>query len=252
MDSANRATIVGMSKVLETFRHRLMNLSLATVARKLRQRGLLAKAPEDSLLDQIPDITLSELVGRPLVRVEGTYSYVDGSLPLCDLMALLSVLVSRAPGTVLEIGTFNGYTTRLMALNLPHAQIHTIDLPEKFNDCGAGMQKDDWHLIAARRVGNEYRSDPSITSVTQHYGDTAEYEFPQAELVFIDGSHTYPYVRSDTQKVLRSPATKTVLWHDCNQSHPDVTRWLVEMIQAGYAVRHLAGTSLAILEVQRF
>jgi hypothetical protein len=139
---------------LGTLGQRLMNVSLATIIRKLRQRGLLAKAPRDDLLDQIPRIALSEIVGRPMVRIEGTYSYVDGSLPLCDLLALLSVLVDRSPHTVLEIGTFNRHTTRLMALNLPNAEIHTIDLPENFSDIGAGMPKDDWHLIfgASRRL----------------------------------------------------------------------------------------------------
>jgi hypothetical protein len=228
---------------------RLMNVSLATIIRKLRQRGLLAKPRGDKLLDQIPRITLSEIVGRPMVRIEGAYSYVDGSLPLCDLLALLSVLVDRSPRAVLEIGTFNGYTTRLMALNLPEAEIHTIDLPENFNETGSGMPKDDWHLISARRVGAEYRADPSIKSVTQHFGDTAEYVFPTAEIFFIDGSHTYAYVRNDTEKALMSSTTKVLLWHDCDRTHPDVTRWLVEMIQTGYPVRRIEGTNLAILEL---
>jgi hypothetical protein len=235
---------------LGTFAQRLMNVSLASIIRKLRQRGLLAEAPEDNLLNQIPRIALSEIAGSPMVRIEGSYSYVDGSLPLCDLLALLSVLVNRSPQTVLEIGTYNGYTTRLMALNLPRAQIHTIDLPENFDDRGGSMPKDDWHLIAARRVGSAYRTDSSITSVTQHFGDTAEYVFPPAEFFFIDGSHTYPYVRNDTQKALMSPAAKVLIWHDCDRNHPDVTRWLVEMIQTGYPVQRIDGTNLAILELR--
>jgi hypothetical protein len=230
---------------LGTFSQRLMNVSLATIIRKLRQRLF-----EDDLLDQIPRIALSEIVGSPIVRVDGSYSYVNGSLPLCDLLALLSVLVDRSPQTVLEIGTFNGYTTRLMALNLPDAEIHTIDLPENFSDSSGRMPKDDWHLISARRVGSEYRADPSITSVKQHFGDTAEYVFPTAEIVFIDGSHTYAYVRNDTEKALMSSATKVLIWHDCDWKHPDVTRWLVEMIRTGYPVRHIAGTHLAILELR--
>jgi hypothetical protein len=235
---------------LGTFGQRLMNLSAASVLRKLRQRGLLAKLPEDRLLDQVPLIALSEIVGRPIIHIDGSYSYVDGSLPFCDLVALLSVLVDRSPRTVLEIGTFNGHTTRLMALNLPEAEINTIDLPEDYSDNGAGMAKDDWHLISSRRVGSEYRADPSIRSVKQHFGDTAEYAFPSAEFFFIDGSHTYAYVRNDTEKALASPATKLLIWHDCDRNHPDVTRWLLEMIHTGRPVRHIEGTNLAILDLQ--
>jgi hypothetical protein len=147
--------------------------------------------------------------------------------------------VDRAPKSLLEIGTFNVYTTRLMAMNLPGAQIHTIDLPETFNDGDSGMPKDDWHLISSRRVGAEYRADPSVNNVTQHFGDTAEYDFPAAEFFFIDGAHTYAYARNDTEKALKVPGAKTLTWHDCNSSHPDVNRWLVEMIQSGYPVRRV-------------
>jgi hypothetical protein len=233
----------------ERFKQRLMNVSLSTMVRKLRQQGVLAKTRESRLLSQIPEVTLSELVGRTMVSIEAAYSYVEGSLPLCDLLALLSLLVSRSPKTILEIGTFNGYTTRLMALNLPSAEIHTIDLPENFEERGAGLQKDDWHLISTRRVGHEYRTDPAITSVTQHFGDTAEYSFPHAEAVFIDGSHTYEYVRNDTERALTFPGTKVLMWHDCNETHPDVMRWLIEMIHDGHAVQHIQGTSLAVLEL---
>jgi hypothetical protein len=83
---------------LGTLGQRLMNVSLATIIRKLRQWGFLPRPSGEDLLDQIPRIALSEIVDRPMVRIEGTYSYVDGSLPLCDLLALLSILVDRSRG----------------------------------------------------------------------------------------------------------------------------------------------------------
>lgn len=200
---------------------------------------------------QIPRVELGKLVGRPLVTVDGGYSYKDGSLPWGDILALLSVMVDRAPKSVLEIGTFHGHTTRLMALNMPRAAIYTMDLPENFApEDDTGLKKDDWHLINSRRVGAEYRADSSITNVKQLFGDTAECEFPDAELFFIDGAHTYEYVRNDTTKALASPAAKTLLWHDSDGGHRDVTRWLAGMIQAGYPVRQIEGTNLAILDVK--
>jgi hypothetical protein len=233
------------------FGQRLMNVSLASIVRKLRQRNVLPKNQVDILLDQIPRVSLSKIVNRPIIRVDGAYSYVDGSLPWCDLVALLSILVDRSPHRVMEIGTFNGHTTRMMALNLPDAEIHTIDLPEGFSNNGAGMAKDDWHLISARRVGSEYLADASIKSVKQHFGDTAVYDFPVADFFFIDGSHNYDYVRNDTEKALMSPAIKILIWHDCDRNHPDVIRWLLEMIQSGNHVRHIEGTNLAILDLQK-
>jgi hypothetical protein len=234
---------------MRKFGRRLMNVSLASIIRKLRQRS---RPAEIDYLSQIPTVAVSEIVGKPLIRVPGAYSYVDGSLPWCDILALLSVLVDRSPKTVMEIGTFNGNTTRLIAMNLPEAEIHTIDLPEDFSENGEGLSKDDWHLISQRRVGAEYRADPSITSVTQHFGDTALYDFPEVEFYFIDGAHTYEYARNDTEKALRCPTAKTLMWHDSDELHTGVTSWLVEMVRSGYPVRQIEGTNLAILDLRNF
>jgi hypothetical protein len=180
---------------------------------------------------------------------------VEGSLPWEDAIALLAVLTDRAPHSVLEIGTFNGNTTRLIALNFPQATIHTVDLPEDF---AAGtdtstLPKDDFHLIAARKVGSAYRADPTITNVVQHFGNTAAWDFKQAEgatFFFIDGAHTYEYVRNDTEKALAASRGRraTLLWHDCDASHPGVTRWLGEMVARGDPVKRIRGTNLAIMD----
>lgn len=226
-----------------TLANRLMNLTVASVLRKAR----LIPNPERGDLGRIPQTTMQEILTRhPIISVDGSYSYVDGSLPWCDIVALLSIAVDRSPKTVVEIGTLHGHTTRLLAMNLPHAQIHTIDLPED-PDLAGGLRKDDFHLIGGRRLGEEYRADPSIRNVTQHLGDTATLPFPPAELFYIDGSHTYEYVKNDTQKAMAFSDAKTFLWHDCDTSHPGVTRWLREMIDAGHPVRRITGTNLAVL-----
>jgi hypothetical protein len=165
------------------------------------------------------------------------------------------VLVDRAPRCMLEIGTFCGYTTRLLAMNMPTATIHTIDLPEDY-DAGSddvSIPKDDFHLIESRKVGSEYRSDPSITNVVQYFGDSATWDFRKAEdatFYFIDGSHTYEYARGDTEKALAASRGRaaTLLWHDCDRGHPGVLSWLNEMLSLGHPVRRIAGTNLAIMD----
>jgi hypothetical protein len=204
----------------------------------------------------IPEVALTEVVsGRPIIKVESTYSYYPGSLPWCDALALLAVLVDRQPQAVLEIGTFNGHTTRLLALNLPAGVIHTIDLPEDYNieSDSSPIQKDDFHLISARTVGIEHRSDPSISNVVQHFGDTATWEFSKAQGVsfyYIDGAHTYEYARNDTEKSLADcdGRNATLLWHDCDHGHPGVVNWLNDMRSQGYPVRRITGTNLAIMD----
>jgi Methyltransferase domain len=205
----------------------------------------------------IPEVPLEEVIERsPTITLDGCYRYVDGALPLNDLISLLCLLRDRSPRVVLEIGTFNGITTRLMAINLPGATIHTVDLPEDFDtktDIGS-FPKDDFHLITKRRVGESYRSDSSVTNVVQHYGDTANWDFsnaPKAEFFFIDGSHTYNYVKNDTEKCIAAILGRraTILWHDCDPRHPGVVRWLAEMTTSGYAVKRIAGTDLAVMDL---
>jgi hypothetical protein len=252
--------------------HGVLALNLAVVIRAVRfglndaNRKLVASYFEiDPLhgleyrdLESIPAVSLESLLhSPPMILVDGTHAYVDGSLPSRDLLALLALLVDRAPQVVLEVGTFHGMTTRLMARNLPGAKIHTVDLPEELPDTSAQpsalLPKDDFHLISSRRLGHAYRSDPSVKNVVQHAEDTAVWDFGAAEdatFFFIDGSHTYEYAKNDSLKSLAACAGRcgTIVWHDCNRIHPGVTRWLAEMIADGFPIQRIEGTDLAVLD----
>ena len=159
---------------------------------------------------------------------------------------------------VLEIGTYNGATTRLIAINLPRAKIHTLDLPPDISKeqlHQSKLPKDDFHLIGNRRVGEAIVSDPAITNVTQHYGDSATWDFSPVQgldFVFIDGSHTYEYLRSDTIRCAEAAAGRaTLVWHDFDYCHYDVVRYLTEMASAGLPVRHIASSNMAMMDYDR-
>jgi hypothetical protein len=206
--------------------------------------------------DAIPEIHLSEIV-RNLVSINlgDTYRFIDGAMPWVDLVPLLTIVHDRQPKCMFEIGTFFGYTTRVLALNFPETTIHTIDLPESFDqskDAGS-IAKDDFHLIKSRRVGEAFRSDPSVRNIIQHFGDTATWDFEKvkdATLFFIDGSHTYQYVRNDTEKCLALCKNRraTILWHDCCRRKPGVVRYLAELVQAQFPIKRVGWTHLAILD----
>ena len=90
--------------------------------------------------------------------------------------------------------------------------------------------------------------------MVQHFGDSADWDFGNAEgatFYLIDGAHTYEYVRSDTQKALAAARGReaTLLWHDCDQWHPGIARWIGEMATAGHPVKRIAGTHLAVMDV---
>ena len=173
----------------------------------------------------------------------------DGALPPNQAYSLLSIAVAKSPDSVFEIGTYWGHTTLLLARNLPDAIIHTIDLPEDFNlESDDGPAKDDMHLIKDRRVGSEYLDLAGSERIVQYFGDTATWDFSPVKgcsFFFIDGAHTYEYTKNDTEKCLDACGGKgTFLWHDCDDKHPGVVRYLEERSRVA-RVSIIRGTCLA-------
>ncbi len=207
--------------------------------------------------DAIPEAHLGEIVERFItINLDDTHRFVDGGMPWVDLFALLTIVHDRRPQTLLEIGTYFGYTTRSLARHFPETTIHTVDLPESFDlsQDAASIPKDDLHLIEKRRVGAAFRTDPSLRNIVQHFGDSATWDFQKAKgatLFFIDGSHTYEYVRNDTEKCLAlcNDVQATILWHDCDKGHPGVLRYLAELVKAQFPIKRVGWTHLAILDI---
>jgi hypothetical protein len=196
---------------------------------------------------------LDELLGERKCEVRlRVMKYEDGMMPFRDALGLLSLLVAENPKEVLEIGTYMGHTTRDMAENLETATIHTIDLPPDFSavaDAAGLPPKDDFHLIARRVVGREFKGRISEKRIVQHFGDTATYDFQKAgrpTFFFIDGSHTYEYCKSDSEKCLAlCPSGGVFLWHDCNETHLGVIRFVLEWRALGRDLVRIEGTDLA-------
>jgi Methyltransferase domain len=204
-------------------------------------------------LSQIPGVDPVELLGDAKPRICLTIQkYEDGMLPLNDAVALLSILVMENPREVLEIGTFMGHTTRAMAETLETATINTLDLPPDFSaaqDPNKLLPKDDFHLIGRRILGREFKDRDCRKRIVQHLGDSAKFDFQKIgrpTFFFIDGSHTYEYCKSDSEKCLAlCPKGGTFFWHDCDIQHPGVVRFVREWRQAGRNIVRLNGTALA-------
>jgi hypothetical protein len=63
---------------------------------------------------------------------------------------------------------------------------------------------------------------------------------------FIDGSHTYEYCKNDSEKCFALCDGKGVfLWHDCDEAHPGVVRFVMEWRQMGRDIRRISGTPIA-------
>jgi hypothetical protein len=98
-------------------------------------------------------------------------------------------------------------------------------------------------------VGRQYRGTPYEASIRQVFGDSARLDWDRLggnfDLVFIDGSHSYDYVISDTNNALAHVRPGGVLiWHDYVMLKDASTA--LDDFPGAINVRQVAGTRLAV------
>jgi hypothetical protein len=174
-----------------------------------------------------------------------------------DIVSLCLLCRHLTPTTVFEIGTLRGYTTYHLGLNSPaDARIYTLDLPpDQTNAKLKTTLVDDWHIEASQR-DRKYFFDgtPEAGKIHPLFGDSASFDFSpfhgKVDLFFIDGAHSYEYVRSDTLNALACCHKGSVIaWHDFGRTGVNgVSRWLVEFSKK-HRICAIPGGSLAFMVV---
>ena len=216
------------------------------------QRAFTAAHTADTYdLLTIPHVPIESLLNgsnQEVIITVGKKS--DGMLPYEQALALLSIVVTKNPKTIVEVGTFLGHTTKALAQNARLAHIHTLDLPENFQLTEkTKTNKDDFHLISSRSVGREFIRTSYASRITQHYGDSKTFDFTTigaADFFFIDGSHTYEYCKNDSNKSLAIAEDGAIfIWHDCDFAHPGVVKFIKEWRSLGRNIVRIEGTPLA-------
>jgi len=181
----------------------------------------------------------------------------DGNVSIGELAVLAQAAAGISPGSeIIEIGTFDGRTCLNLALNAPPTSpIFTIDLPPD-HPTRFQLQPGEERYVDKPHPGSRLRQcAPAFAGlsqrITQLLGDSATFDwsshYRKAGLVFVDGSHAYDYVRSDSATAMRLVATNgTILWHDYGV-WDEVTRALEDLEQAmNLGLRHIRGTSLVL------
>jgi hypothetical protein len=195
---------------------------------------------------------------KTLVPKNFSMAYEDGALPEDQQNSLIALALHFQPSAVLEIGTFFGATTRRLALALPFAVIHTLDLSNApILNPGAFPDLTDWHLInrCAKYglVGRDFFNMPKRAGkIVQHFGDSMDWDFGlawPADFFFIDGSHSYRYCKNDSEKCFNLCAGRGVfVWHDAAPTHPGVLYFIAAWQAMGRAIKFIAGTTLAFYD----
>ena len=203
-------------------------------------------APRVALVDAFPGIaSLDVSILRAFDRS------LDTSLSPHEALALAAIGKFTSPRRILEIGTFDGNTTLNLAANSPpDAVITTVDLPPDWKGTLTyqvpGLLE---NFTGPASAAAQFRDTGYATKIRQIYGDSAAIDWTRLggpfDLIFIDGSHYYEYVKSDTQNALGClTAGGLVVWHDYGMIE-DVSR-AVDEVASAMRVFAIRGTRLAV------
>lgn len=210
------------------------------------QKYSTASIPEVSLCEIDPIFKPNHLgttletevhfMGRAGIHAEGAVSDSEAWI--------LSVLAKKATN-IFEFGTCTGRTTYLLAKNSPpEAQVTTLNLPltskENYKSNDRDDPKDIKIALSETQFSDYFYSNTPVESkINQILLDSKDFDETnltnQCDLIFIDGSHAYSHVKSDSQKAFRMiKPGGIILWHDYSKSLCDVKgvdRALTEIAQ---------------------
>ena len=182
-------------------------------------------------------------------------SQVDGGTS--DLEAWILSVLAKYSKNMFEFGTCTGRTTYHWGRNSSDdAKIVTLTLhPDQVSSyIHSGKDNETAHEVAISESNYTkffYSGTDIENKITQLFMDSKdldETEYPEMfDLIFIDGSHAYSYIKSDTEKALKMLKNGgIILWHDYNKNIPeirDVYNFLNEL-RNSLDIVHLQGTNI--------
>ena len=198
----------------------------------------------------IRNIEVSDIVGIEKAVVTGGVTRVAVG-PQYDALLLAALCQVLDCKTVFEIGTYHGETAWLLAHNKPDARIYTLDLPDIHSMSDVKLELTDHDYFKSWDRGIKFLGAPEENRITQLYGDSATFDFTpyrgSIDLVFIDASHSYSYVKSDTKAALEMLSERgTIVWDDYTY-YSGIFAFLNELApQLDRPIVHILGTRVAI------
>ena len=237
----------------------VLAVSLLRQRSERKQRNLFGEWPIARVKPEVVDPVFRPGAFGPARETEvafigrGPY-VVDGGTS--DAEAWILAVLARRAKLMFEFGTCTGKTAYLWARNSPpEAQVITLTLAPELVASYKRESTDDasdveFALKESTHTDFLYSGSPVAAKVEQRFGDSKTFDVSpwagRCDLVFVDGSHAYSYVVSDSERALELVAPGgLVLWHDyAGPRHaPGVYRALNELAQRLPLVR-LEGTTL--------
>ena len=212
----------------------------------------------------LPERNVAELFGAPEeipIMLDGRSDapwFGPVTSYLADLVALCQLARLVQPRVIFEIGTFHGYSTLHLALNAPpDAVVYSLDLPPDNPELSLEATIMDVAIAREGAATSTFAFSGRDVASRIHllHGDSAAFDFTPwhggVDLFFIDGAHSYDYVRSDSERALACVRPGGVIaWHDFGRSGVNgVGRYVRELRRKGFDIVAVPGGSLAYLVV---
>jgi Methyltransferase domain len=199
---------------------------------------------------RIHSIDVADITGIESVLVTGgvTRRACGPQYDALVLAALSQVLKCR---TFFEIGTFQGETAWLVAHNNHNITVYTLDLPRIEAAQHTTLELTDPNYFDSWERGVRFHGTPEADRIVQLYGDSATFDYSPyrhgMDLVFIDASHSYSYVKSDTEAALSMLSERgTIVWDDYTY-YAGIYSYLHDLApRLDGPILHLLGTRLAM------
>jgi predicted O-methyltransferase YrrM len=213
----------------------------------------------------LPRIQWTDFIPEDLkVSVRESDKAVDGNISTFELEIISKLVKFVAPEIIFEIGTFDGRTTlNLAAQSGRNAKVYTLDLPaESLDHTKLTLEYHDRKYVEKPQSGIRFHGTDVEEKIVQLYGDSASFDYGpflrKVDLIFIDGSHSYEYVLSDSLWAMKMVRGGVIVWHDYASMGyscwPGLVKALDELQGGNPAFRqmkHIADTALVVLVTSR-
>jgi len=178
-------------------------------------------------IEQLPTVDLMELFPNFNENLS-TYSFLEGTSLIIDLMLLKQFARTYSTCKYLEIGSWRGESLKNVSEVAESCVAITLS-PQEMKDMHYSQEVIKVHGVFLKGANN----------ITEILHNSKTYDFNKLkskfDLIFIDGDHSYEGVLSDTKKTfnLRKNDSSVIVWHDYGISTETVRHSVLAAILDG-------------------
>jgi len=178
-------------------------------------------------VEQLPTIDILDIFPNFHENLT-TYSYLEGTSLVTDIMLLKSLARSFKKCSYLEIGSWRGESIANVAEVADNCTSITLSAAE-MKSLGFSDEFINVHGIYLKNINN--------INMIEHDSQTFDFSSlnKKFDLIFIDGDHFYSGILSDTRKtfLLRRDLNSIIVWHDYGFSTESVRHSVLAAILDG-------------------